>query len=133
MFYDPLVSQDAGAFGYRSPCHPEGVLKGRLKDPLRKNMRNYNFYVYILSSATGTLYVGVTNNLERRISEHKQGLIEGFTKKYGCKRLVYYEYFSDINNAIAREKTIKGWLRMKKANLIKTVNPQWKDLSEEWS
>lgn len=95
-------------------------------------MRNHNYYVYILASASGTLYIGVTNNLERRISEHKLGLFEGFSKKYGCKKLVYYENYSDIHQAIAREKILKGWLRKKKEDLIKTVNPKWKDLSEEW-
>jgi len=95
-------------------------------------MKNYNYYVYILASSSGTLYIGVTNNLERRVSEHKLGIVEGFTKKYGCKKLVYYEHYSDINLAIAREKILKGWLRVKKENLIKTVNPKWKDLSEEW-
>ncbi len=96
-------------------------------------MRDYHFYVYILASKSGTLYIGVTNNLERRISEHKQGLIEGFTKQYGCDRLIYYENYSHVNDAIAREKQLKKWNRQKKQNLIKILNPHWKDLSEEWS
>ncbi|OGH91856.1 MAG: endonuclease [Candidatus Magasanikbacteria bacterium RIFOXYD2_FULL_39_9] len=85
-----------------------------------------------MASESGTLYVGVTNDLTRRISEHKQNLIEGFTKKYKCHKLVYYENYSDIKQAIAREKEIKGWLRKKKEQLIKNINPGWKDLSVEW-
>ena len=74
------------------------------------------------------LYIGVTNNLIRRITEHKEGRIEGFTKKYRCKILVYYEYFSDIRAAIKREKEIKKWSRLKKEQLIETINPDWNDL-----
>ena len=84
-----------------------------------------------MASDSGTLYVGMTNNLERRIWEHKQNVIDGFTKKYDCKKLVYYEYTLDVNGAIAREKQIKKWRRDKKQNLIKTINPTWKDLSLE--
>ena len=95
-------------------------------------MRNYNYYVYILSSDSGTLYTGVTNDLERRVSEHEQGLVEGFTKKYQCHKLIYYEYFTDVRNAIAREKQIKNWNRDKKEQLIKTLNPTWRNLRNEW-
>lgn len=95
-------------------------------------MRQYDYYVYMMASTTGTLYIGVTNDLLRRVSEHQQGLVEGFTKKYGCKKLVYYENYSDINQAITREKSLKGLKRIKKQELIKTVNPAWKDLSLEW-
>jgi putative endonuclease len=95
------------------------------------NFRDY--YVYIMASDTGTLYVGVTNDLARRISEHKQDLIEGFTKKYKCHKLVFYENYSDIKQAIEREKQLKGWLRKRKEELIKSVNLGWKDLSEEWT
>ncbi len=90
------------------------------------------FYVYIMSNASKTLYTGVTNSLERRVSEHKQKLLPGFTSKYRATRLVYYEVFSDIRDAIAREKQIKGWLRAKKIALIESVNPTWKDLSLDW-
>lgn len=85
-----------------------------------------------MSSNTGTLYIGVTNDLARRILEHKQDVIEGFTKKYHCHKLVYYENYSDIKQAIAREKQLKNWNRIKKQELIKKINPYWKDLSEEW-
>ncbi len=96
-------------------------------------MVKHDYQVYIMASNSGTLYIGVTNNLTRRISEHKQNLVEGFTKKYKCHKLVYYENYSDIKQAIAREKELKGWLRKKKEQLIKSVNPGWKDLSLEWT
>ncbi len=88
------------------------------------------YYVYILSCANNsTIYVGVTNNLERRIYEHKSGLIEGFAKKYNVKKLVYFEETSDVKVAIEREKQIKSWTRKKKLTLINSLNPEWKDLS----
>jgi len=90
------------------------------------------YYVYIMTNKSRTLYTGVTNNLMRRIYEHKNKLIPGFTSKYNIQFLVYYEAGSDIHAAIAREKQIKGWLRVKKIALIDSMNPQWKDLSEEW-
>ena len=90
------------------------------------------YYVYILTSDTGTLYIGVTNDLLRRSYEHKHGLVEGFTKKYRVHRLVYYEETSDVENAIAREKQLKKWRCSKKMDLIKSANPKWQDLSEEW-
>ncbi|MFH1789985.1 MAG: GIY-YIG nuclease family protein [bacterium] len=95
-------------------------------------MKQHDYYVYIMASKTGTLYIGVTNNIERRAAEHKQELIKGFTKKYKCNKLVYYEHFIYIEEAINREKVLKGWLRKKKEALIKTINPSWKDLSDEW-
>ena len=78
------------------------------------------------------LYTGVTNDLKKRIYEHKEKLIDGFTKKYNITRLVYYEPHLDIREAIAREKQIKGWLRKKKIALIESLNPNWDDLSEAW-
>ena len=95
-------------------------------------MKNYDFYVYIMASESGTLYVGITNNLERRIYQHKNNLTPGFTEKYFCHKLIYFEHFTDIYEAINREKQIKRWRREKKQNLIKTINPTWKDLSLEW-
>ena len=95
-------------------------------------MKNYSFYVYIMSSESGVLYVGVTNDLLRRISEHKQDLVGGFTEKYKCHSLVYYEDYRDIKQAIAREKYLKGKKREFKTDLIKSVNPLWNDLSVEW-
>lgn len=89
------------------------------------------FYVYIMASKTGTLYIGMTNELARRVTEHKQGLIEGFTKKYKCHELVYYEYGESPSGAIEREKQLKKWNRTKKGILISQLNPTWKDLSDE--
>ena len=89
------------------------------------------YYVYIMTNKrNGTLYVGVTNNLTRRVYEHKHKLVPGFTSKYGLSILVYYELFNDIRDAIAREKQIKGWLRIRKKALIDSQNPEWKDLGE---
>ena len=90
------------------------------------------YYVYILSNRTATLYVGVTNNLERRVYEHKKKLVPGFTSKYNLDRLVYFEQTTDIRSAIEREKQIKGWLRRRKLALISALNPRWRDLSEDW-
>jgi putative endonuclease len=90
------------------------------------------YYVYVMTNKSGTLYVGLSNNIKRRVDQHKGKLVEGFTKKYNIDRLVYFEMFSDVNSAIAREKSIKGWLRRKKLDLIRTVNPDWRDLSEDW-
>lgn len=90
------------------------------------------YYVYIMTNKSRTLYTGVTNNLERRVGEHKSKAIPGFTSKYNITKLVYYEEGSDINVAIAREKQIKGWLRAKKIALIESTNPEWRDLSEDW-
>ena len=95
-------------------------------------MHRHSYFIYIISSTTGTLYIGVTNDLARRISEHKQGLVEGFAKKYGCTKLIYYEDYSDIKQAIAREKYLKGKTRKFKENIIKKINPHWHDLSDEW-
>ena len=90
------------------------------------------YYVYILSSKYKKTYIGVTNNLERRLYEHKNKLFEGFSAKYNIDRLVYFEQFTDIGQAIARETQLKDWRREKKAALIEAMNPEWKDLSEEW-
>ncbi len=85
---------------------------------------------YILGSHTGTLYIGVTSNLYLRVMQHKEGALEGFTAAYGCKRLLYFEDYEDIRTAIAREKQLKGWRREKKLNLIRTINPEFKDLAQ---
>lgn len=78
------------------------------------------------------LYTGITNNLERRIYEHKNKLVKGFTAKYNVHKLVYFDYTFDVTSAIAREKQIKGWTRQKKNELIQSINPEWKDLSKEF-
>lgn len=91
------------------------------------------YYVYIMASKSKVLYVGVTNDLERRVYEHKHHLVKGFTDKYEVTKLVYYEETTDVIAAIAREKQIKGWLRRKKMDLIESLNPTWKDLAKGWS
>jgi putative endonuclease len=90
------------------------------------------YYVYIITNRSKTLYVGVTNNLVRRVWEHKQGAGSEFAARYKLNRLVYFERFIDVRQAIAREKQIKGLLRIKKIALIVSVNPTWNDLSAEW-
>jgi putative endonuclease len=90
------------------------------------------YFVYIMTNRSQTLYTGVTGNLMKRVREHKEGIGSEFTAKYRIDRLVYFERFEDIRNAIEREKEIKSWLRIKKMALIVSVNPAWKDLSEEW-
>ena len=90
------------------------------------------YYVYIMASHRRTIYVGVTNNLERRVAEHQTGAIPGFTQRYHVVRLVYFEETPDIVSAIAREKQIKGWRRDRKIALIESINSEWRDLSADW-
>ncbi|MFA5130173.1 MAG: GIY-YIG nuclease family protein [Patescibacteria group bacterium] len=85
-------------------------------------------YIYIMASETGTIYTGVTNDVESRVFEHKIGSNKGFTKKYHCKKLVYFKEMDSICDAIAMEKKIKGWCRWKKERLIRSQNPTWNDL-----
>jgi putative endonuclease len=90
------------------------------------------FSVYMMTNRSRVvLYTGVTNDLERRVYEHKSGTVKGFTKQYKLDRLVYYENYGDIRDAITREKEIKGWRREKKNALVRTLNPLWKDLGQE--
>ena len=91
-----------------------------------------SYYVYILASRSKTLYIGVTNDLERRGYEHKNGAQAGFTQKYKVNGLVYFEETSDVTAAIEREKQLKGWLRSRKIHLIEARNPEWNDLSSAW-
>ncbi len=93
---------------------------------------NQQYYVYIMTNKSKTLYVGVTRDIIKRVFQHKNKVIPGFTKKYNISILVYYEPTSDIQSAIKREKQIKGWLRSKKITLIESLNPDWNDLSEDW-
>ena len=93
---------------------------------------NKQYYIYIMTNPNNTvLYTGVTNNLPRRVYEHKEKIIEGFTKKYNVTKLVYFEEFPDIYSAIKREKQIKAGSRQKKIDLINSINPEWKDLAVE--
>jgi putative endonuclease len=90
------------------------------------------YYVYIMASRSKTLYTGVTDDLVKRVFEHKNKLIKGFTMKYNVTNLIYYDVVDDVQAAIQREKQVKGWLRRKKIALIETMNPEWKDLSDGW-
>ncbi|MFZ0761312.1 MAG: GIY-YIG nuclease family protein [Candidatus Sulfotelmatobacter sp.] len=95
-------------------------------------MKAHCYSVYIMASKSRALYIGLTNDLGRRTYEHKNDLTEGFSKKYRCHRLVYYESFDDVNKAIDREKQLKRWNRTKKIWLIERRNPTWEDLAAEW-
>ena len=92
----------------------------------------HNYFVYILTNKNNTvMYIGVTNNLERRIYEHKNKMIQGFTSKYNVNKLVYYEIFGDVEYAICREKELKGWKREKKNKLVEDKNPEWNEIGLE--
>ena len=95
-------------------------------------MKDHRYFVYIVCSRSGTLYIGMTNNIYRRVLEHRSGDIEGFSSKYHCDRLVYYERFDEVHGAIGREKQLKGWTRAKKIALIESGNRRWEDLAEKW-
>ena len=95
-------------------------------------MMGKEYYVYIMTNPARTFYIGVTNDLERRVYEHKTGSVPGFTSRYGLTWLVYYEQTEDVQAAIMREKQLKGRLRKKKIDLIESMNPEWTDLSVEW-
>jgi putative endonuclease len=85
-----------------------------------------------MASNSGTLYIGITSDLEGRVWEHKNGIFEGFTKKYNCHKLVFFEDFEHVDQAISREKQVKGWKRSKKESLIRIMNQKWDDLSLDW-
>ena len=95
-------------------------------------MATKHYYVYLMASRSRTLYTGLSNSIGRRVWEHKQGLVPGFTKKYTVHRLVYFEVYNDVRRAIEREKEIKAWRREKKVELVNSVNPTWHDLAEQW-
>jgi putative endonuclease len=96
------------------------------------SVKEHRYSVYIMASRSHNLYIGVSNDLARRVGEHKDHTVEGFTARYNLDRLVWYESYHYIRNAIAREKQLKGWVREKKIRLIEEMNPTWQDLSEEW-
>jgi putative endonuclease len=99
---------------------------------IRQTVTMFLYYAYILASRPGgALYVGVTNNLLRRVAEHKQGLVKGHTKRYGINKLVYFEQYADVRDAIQREKNMKHWPRVYKTRLIGQSNPTWRDLFDE--
>ena len=91
------------------------------------------YFVYILSSVTKRLYIGITNDLERRVVQHKRRELEGFTSRYGIDQLVYHEETDDVYAAISREKQFKGWMRIRKIQLVQDMNPDWHDLAADWS
>ena len=94
--------------------------------------RDYNFWVYIVTNLhESVFYVGMTNDLARRVSEHRSGEVPGFTSAYRCRKLIYYEHCTDVQDAIAREKQLKKWSRQKKLELIATLNSRWRDLAPE--
>jgi putative endonuclease len=119
----------------QSLCHPERCLsrvaKTTSEGPMQDS-RERSYFVYIMSNRSKTLYTGVTNNLPRRVLEHKAGAGSEFCSHYKLDRLVYFERFQYVGNAIAREKQIKGLLRIKKIALIVEQNPSWRDLSKGW-
>ncbi len=94
--------------------------------------QEHNYFVYIMTNRSGTLYVGVTNNLINRVHQHKTRTVPGFTARYKIDKLLYFESFRDVGAAIAREKVIKGWTRKKKLALIAHTNPDWHDLAADW-
>jgi putative endonuclease len=94
--------------------------------------RDHHYYVYIIASRSRTLYCGITNSIGRRTEQHRESFFPGFTANYQCHRLVWFEYYRYVHNALAREKQIKGWRRAKKIELIERTNPSWADLSETW-
>ncbi len=99
---------------------------------IKKVQMNRQYYVYIMTNKRNTvLYTGITNDLKRRVYQHKKRLIDGFTKKYNIKKLIYYEVFEDPQNAILREKQIKAGARQKKVDLIERINKEWRDLYDE--
>jgi putative endonuclease len=95
-------------------------------------VKEHEYFVYIVCSRSGTLYIGMTNSIYRRALQHKRGEIEGFASKYQCDRLVWYEGYDDVHKAIDREKQLKGWTRARKIALIESNNPRWEDLAEKW-
>jgi putative endonuclease len=113
------------------------ILRGAQNDTNAQNGTNTRryvpeYYVYIMTNKSRTLYAGVTNDLERRVYEHKHKLVKGFTSKYNITKLVWYEAFPDIQQAIEGEKRIKGWVRSKKIAMVESMNPNWEDLSRDW-
>ena len=94
--------------------------------------REHTYYVYMMASRSRVLYTGVTSDLERRVIEHKAGAVRGFTRTYYVRKLVYWEKFGDVYEAIQREKEIKAWRRGKKVALVEGVNPGWRNLAEGW-
>ena len=120
---------------WSSVCHSESRCN-RGEESCRENRESNDlakqYFVYIMTNHARTLYVGVTSDLERRVYQHKEKLLHGFTERYNIDCLVYFEETEDAKSAIEREKQIKGWKREKKVSLVEKANPHWEDLSEGW-
>ncbi len=118
-------------------CHPEEARRAdegsHPTGPARYSIPMHQYHVYILATRGRVLYVGVTNDLRRRVLEHKAHLAPGFTQRYNVDRLVYFETTANVQAALAREKVLKGWRREKKVTLIEAENPEWRDLAGEWA
>jgi putative endonuclease len=129
------VSHDPGEFPEAAEVagRRTGILRFAQDDIAgMTTMKEHQYFVYIMCSNSGTLYIGMTNSIYRRALQHKRGEIEGFSSKYHCNRLVYYQSFDDVHKAIGREKQLKGWLRARKIALIESRNPRWQDYAEKW-
>jgi putative endonuclease len=110
-------------------CHVE---RSETSLTISAHMRNHDYWVYILTNKRcTTLYIGITNNIARRLYQHRHGEVDGFTKRYHLNRLVWLEHFRNVNDAIACEKKLKGWRRSRKNALIEQTNPRWFDLSDD--
>jgi putative endonuclease len=126
----PFASQDVD--GRDKPNHDDGALVDAMASPHPDAMKQKGGWVYIMTNRpNGTLYIGVTSDLGRRVHEHREGLIAGFTKQYGLKRLVWYEWHEEIEAAIQRETSMKRWYRAYKTRTIMARNPDWSDLYDE--
>ncbi len=150
--YSPGAQEDSSYIVHKQCCHPECHVINQKQHSRHEGYQtefksNYSvrsaiitgltdmrktYYIYMLSNNSKMLYIGVTNDLERRVYEHKKKLKKGYTQKYNLYKLVYYEETDDIGYAIQREKQMKGWKRYKKVTLIEEENPGWNDLAEEW-
>lgn len=102
------------------------------RDRLMDSSSDRTYWVFMMTNRSGTLYIGMTNNLMRRIQEHRLGRAAGFTAKYKITRLIHAEGFSEVRDAVAREKQLKGWSRARKLALIAASNPDWRDLGNDW-
>ena len=130
--YATTESKHPGAAGYNNLDTGNSTETVVATFPAMRDGSYYKFWVYILTSQTGTLYIGITGHLAHRIHQHKIDSIEGFTKRYQVHRLVYFESYDQVESAISREKQLKGWRRDKKKALIEKTNPRWQDLAEQW-
>ncbi len=141
--HEPITTRHMGMLRFpyfgmgcgRSPSrHAEerSIFLDDSKSAFRKESSVTDYFIYIMSNVSRTLYIGMSNNLEQRVWEHLQKIHPGFMNRYNCTMLLYCESFADPGSAIAREKELKGWLRSRKIALIEAENPDWRDLSHDW-